>query len=139
MLAFSDAHLDIAWSSLSNGRDFVAGHPDAALGLPDLLEASGAPTVAVLATCASARRTGHELWGSLGAGLLLAGSRSVIATANPVRDGDAHRFVREYYRSGLPDDPVAALAATQRTLLAAGSPPEAWASFVALGVASEPR
>jgi len=39
MLAFSDAHLDIAWSSLSNGRDFVAGHPDAALGLPELLKA----------------------------------------------------------------------------------------------------
>lgn len=39
MLAFSDAHLDIAWSSLHHGRDFVAGHPDAALGLPDLLRA----------------------------------------------------------------------------------------------------
>ncbi|MGQ0614045.1 MAG: dipeptidase [Planctomycetaceae bacterium] len=37
MLAFTDAHLDIAWSSLKHGRDFVAGHPDAALGLPDLL------------------------------------------------------------------------------------------------------
>ena len=37
MLAFADAHLDIAWSSIQNGRDFVAGHPDAALGLPDLL------------------------------------------------------------------------------------------------------
>lgn len=37
MIAFSDAHLDIAWSSLEHGRDFVAGHPDAALGLPDLL------------------------------------------------------------------------------------------------------
>jgi len=37
MLPFSDAHLDIAWSSLRHGRDFVAGHPDAALGLPDLL------------------------------------------------------------------------------------------------------
>ncbi len=38
MIAFADAHLDIAWSSLSNGRDFVSGHPDAALGLPDLLK-----------------------------------------------------------------------------------------------------
>ena len=37
MLAIADAHLDIAWSSLGNGRDFVAGHPDAAAGLPDLL------------------------------------------------------------------------------------------------------
>lgn len=37
MLAFTDAHLDIAWSSLRHGRDFVAGHPDAAIGLPDLL------------------------------------------------------------------------------------------------------
>jgi len=37
MLPFTDAHLDIAWSSLKEGRDFVRGHPDAALGLPDLL------------------------------------------------------------------------------------------------------
>jgi len=37
MNPFSDAHLDIAWSSLQNGRDFVSGHPDAAAGLPDLL------------------------------------------------------------------------------------------------------
>lgn len=37
MTAFTDAHLDIAWSSIKNGRDFVLGHPDAAAGLPDLL------------------------------------------------------------------------------------------------------
>jgi membrane dipeptidase len=30
--------LDIAWSSLKHGRDFVAGHPDSALGLPELLK-----------------------------------------------------------------------------------------------------
>jgi len=39
MHAFADAHLDIAWSSLEHGRDFVEGHPDAALGLPELLKA----------------------------------------------------------------------------------------------------
>ena len=38
MHAIADTHLDIAWSSLENGRDFVAGHPDAAAGLPDLLQ-----------------------------------------------------------------------------------------------------
>ncbi len=38
MLAFADAHLDIAWSSLKHGRDFVTGHPDSALGLPELLK-----------------------------------------------------------------------------------------------------
>ncbi|MHC4938241.1 MAG: dipeptidase [Planctomycetota bacterium] len=37
MTSFTDAHLDIAWSSIKNGRDFVSGHPDAAAGLPDLL------------------------------------------------------------------------------------------------------
>ena len=37
MLPFTDAHLDIAWSSLVEGRDFVKGHPDATLGLPELL------------------------------------------------------------------------------------------------------
>ncbi|MFQ5843376.1 MAG: dipeptidase [Planctomycetota bacterium] len=37
MLDIADAHLDIAWASLRHHRDFIAGHPDAALGLPDLL------------------------------------------------------------------------------------------------------
>ncbi len=44
MLAISDAHLDIAWSNLKHGRDFVAGHPDSGLGLPELL--SGGVTLA---------------------------------------------------------------------------------------------
>ncbi|MDH3593033.1 MAG: membrane dipeptidase, partial [Planctomycetota bacterium] len=51
MLAFADAHLDIAWSSLENGRDFVAGHPDAALGLPDLL-AGGVTLACATVFCA---------------------------------------------------------------------------------------
>lgn len=54
MLAFSDAHLDIAWSSLEHGRDFVSGHPDAALGLPDLL--SGGVTLA----CATVFTADHD-------------------------------------------------------------------------------
>jgi membrane dipeptidase len=54
MHAFSDAHLDIAWSSLSHGRDFVAGHPDAALGLPDLLSAG------VTLACATIFSAQHE-------------------------------------------------------------------------------
>ncbi|MHC4223685.1 MAG: dipeptidase [Planctomycetota bacterium] len=54
MLAFSDAHLDIAWSSLTYGRDFVAGHPDAALGLPDLLSAG------VTLACATIFSSDHD-------------------------------------------------------------------------------
>jgi len=54
MHAFVDAHLDIAWSSLQHGRDFVAGHPDAALGLPDLLR--GGVTLA----CASIFAAQHD-------------------------------------------------------------------------------
>jgi membrane dipeptidase len=54
MLAFADAHLDIAWSSLRHGRDFVVGHPDAALGLPDLLR--GGVTLA----CATVFSAFHE-------------------------------------------------------------------------------
>ena len=54
MLAFSDAHLDIAWSCISHGRDFVAGHPDAALGLPELLEAG------VTLACATVFCAHHE-------------------------------------------------------------------------------
>jgi membrane dipeptidase len=54
MLAFADAHLDIAWSSLRHGRDFVAGHPDSALGLPELLR--GGVTLA----CATIFTAEHE-------------------------------------------------------------------------------
>jgi len=54
MLAFADAHLDIAWSSLAHGRDFVAGHPDSALGLPELLR--GGVTLA----CATIFTAKHE-------------------------------------------------------------------------------
>ncbi|MGH7162537.1 MAG: dipeptidase [Planctomycetota bacterium] len=57
MLAFADAHLDIAWSSLKHGRDFVAGHPDSALGLPDLLD--GGVTLAC-ATVFTAERDEEE-------------------------------------------------------------------------------
>lgn len=51
MHPFTDAHLDIAWSSLRNGRDFVAGHPDAAAGLPDLL-AGGVTLACATVFCA---------------------------------------------------------------------------------------
>jgi len=51
MKTFSDAHLDIAWSSLQNGRDFVLGHPDAAAGLPDLL-AGGVTLACATVFCA---------------------------------------------------------------------------------------
>lgn len=54
MLAFADAHLDIAWSSLKHGRDFVTGHPDSALGLPELLK--GGVTLA----CATIFTGEHE-------------------------------------------------------------------------------
>ncbi|MHC4410717.1 MAG: dipeptidase [Planctomycetota bacterium] len=54
MMTFTDAHLDIAWSSLSNGRDFVSGHPDAAAGLPDLL--AGGVTLA----CATVFTSDHD-------------------------------------------------------------------------------
>ena len=57
MRAFSDAHLDIAWSSLQNGRDFVVGHPDAAAGLPELL--AGGVTLAC-ATVFTAERDDDE-------------------------------------------------------------------------------
>ncbi|MEM8883459.1 MAG: membrane dipeptidase [Planctomycetota bacterium] len=54
MKPFTDAHLDIAWSSLQNGRDFVAGHPDAAAGLPELL--AGGVTLA----CATVFSADHD-------------------------------------------------------------------------------
>ena len=67
---------------------------------------------------------------------LRAGSRAVVASLAPVDDRSAHAFMAAFYRHLGNRDPVAALAAAQRELLAgpeAHRHPRHWAPFVLVG------
>jgi tetratricopeptide (TPR) repeat protein len=101
-----------------------------------ILAARVRPRLVVLASCASAFPSGRGLWGSLGAAFLAAGSGSVLATLGSVEDRNARDLVRHFYREGGATDPAGGLARAQRSLLAAGRPPSAWASFVLLSTDS---
>ena len=92
------------------------------------------PDVAVVATCASAARPTHGLWGTLGGAFLAAGSRTVIGTLRTVPDDLASRFVSDLYEAKVADEPVRALARVQRRWIADGHPPSDWAPYVALGL-----
>jgi hypothetical protein len=92
-----------------------------------------APRLVVLASCASAARERREMWGSLAAAFLAAGSRSVVASLGSVEDQRARDFVLRFYAQGGAVDPSAALTRTQRAAIAAGAPPTAWASFALFG------
>jgi tetratricopeptide (TPR) repeat protein len=90
------------------------------------------PRLVTLATCASAARRGRGLWGSLAAAFLAAGSPAVLASLWSVEDDPARRFVLRFYADGGIRDPALALARAQRTAIAAGEPPSAWAPYVLL-------
>lgn len=92
------------------------------------------PPLVVLASCASAARTGKGLWGSLAAAFLTAGSRAVVASLWSIEDATAREFVLRFYRQGGVDDPAGALARAQRELYEAGAPPAVWAPYVLFGL-----
>ncbi|MEM7353992.1 MAG: CHAT domain-containing protein, partial [Acidobacteriota bacterium] len=101
----------------------------------DLLVTDGlAPRLAVLATCASAARPGREMWGSLAAVFLAAGSETVLATLVSVQDDVAARLALAFYQHGGPDQPALALARVQRDFIERGRPASEWAPFVILGL-----
>ena len=91
------------------------------------------PPLAVLATCASAVKEGREMWGSLGAAFLAAGSKSVLASLWSVADADAREFIVRFYDEGGADDSATALARTQRVFIDSGKPASFWAPYVHFG------
>ncbi len=91
------------------------------------------PQLVVLPTCASAATGGREMWGSLAAAFLAAGSRHVVATVTSVEDSVGLEFTRQFYRAGGARDPVGATARAQREM-AGTYPVEAWSSFVVAGL-----
>jgi tetratricopeptide (TPR) repeat protein len=91
------------------------------------------PRLVVLPTCASAATIRSEMWGSLAAAFLAAGSHHVVATVAAVQDSVAMEFTRLFYREGGVEDPVGALTRAQRQM-AGRYPAEAWSAFVVAGL-----
>ena len=91
------------------------------------------PRLVVLASCASGVRPGREMWGSLGASFLAAGSRAVLASLWSVEDRPTRELVRRFYAEGGDADPCAALARAQRVAIRQGLSPHLWAAFVLFG------
>lgn len=91
------------------------------------------PRLVVLASCASGVRPGREMWGSLGASFLAAGSRAVLASLWSVEDRPTRELVRRFYAEGGDADPCAALARVQRVAIRQGLSPHLWAAFVLFG------
>jgi CHAT domain-containing protein len=91
------------------------------------------PRLTVLASCASGVRPGRQMWGSLGAAFLAAGSRAVLASLWSVEDAQAREFVLRFYAEGGASDPAGALARAQRVAIGQGVSPHYWAPFVLFG------
>ena len=91
------------------------------------------PRLVVLASCASGVRPGREMWGSLGASFLAAGSRAVLASLWSIEDRPTRELVRRFYAEGGDADPCAALARVQRVAIRQGLSPHLWAAFVLFG------
>lgn len=92
--------------------------------------------VVVLSACRSA--AGPVLSGEGVLGLahafFQAGARTVVGTLWPLRDDEAERVFRSFYRELASGRSVAAaLASAQRDAIASGQPPAAWAGVVVLG------
>ncbi|HEX5716686.1 MAG TPA: CHAT domain-containing tetratricopeptide repeat protein [Thermoanaerobaculia bacterium] len=91
------------------------------------------PRLVVLASCASGVRPGGQMWGSLGAAFLAAGSRAVLASLWSIEDEPARDLILRFYREGGASDPAAALARAQRVAIGQGLSPQQWAPFVLFG------
>lgn len=109
---------------------------DRELGADAILRGRLRPRLVVLASCASAARTGKGLWGSLGAAFLTAGSESVLASLWSIEDDPTRELITRFYRHEGITDPAGALARAQRQAIAAGQPPSIWAPFVLFGSAT---
>jgi CHAT domain-containing protein len=115
------------WLALSDGQ----------VAAQTILTGRVHPRLVVLASCASAARRGKEMWGSLAAVFLAAGSQSVFASLWSIEDEPTRDFVMRFYRQGGNLDAAGALARTQRDYISQGKAPSEWASFVVFGSKSD--
>jgi CHAT domain-containing protein len=112
-----------AWLQLADRR----------VGASEIVKGRIGPRLVVLASCASGVRPGRQMWGSLGAAFLAAGSRAVLASLWSIEDEPSRDLVLRFYREGGASDPAAALARTQRVAIGQGLSPQQWAPFVLFG------
>lgn len=91
------------------------------------------PRLVVLASCSSGVRPGRQMWGSVGAAFLAAGSRAVLASLWSIEDEQARALVLRFYAEGGASDPAGALARAQRVAIGRGLSPSHWAPFVLFG------
>jgi len=106
---------------------------DRRVSAADVVTGRIGPRLAVLASCVSGVRPGRQMWGSMGAAFLAAGSRAVLASLGSVDDVRAREFVLTFYRQGGAANPVTALARAQRVAIRRGLSPTDWAPFVIFG------
>lgn len=106
---------------------------DRRLGASEIVTRRIGPRLVVLASCASGVRPGRQMWGSMGAAFLAAGSRAVLASLWSVEDRPTHEFVLRFYAEGGASDPAGALARAQRVAIVQGQSPTLWAPFVMFG------
>jgi len=93
-------------------------------------------TVAVLGACETAlgRTFNGEGAMSLVRAFLGAGASAGVAALWDVKDDEATRLLRSLHtRLSAGADLASSLAASQRELIAAGSPPSAWSGFTVVG------
>jgi CHAT domain-containing protein len=106
---------------------------DREVSASEILASRIGPRLVVLASCSSGVRPGRQLWGSLGAAFLAAGSRAVVASLWSVEDKRARELVLRFYREGGAAEPAGALARAQRVAISRGQSPTVWAPFVVFG------
>lgn len=106
---------------------------DARVNASEIVAGRIGPRLVVLASCASGVRPGRQMWGSLGAAFLAAGSRAVLASLWSVEDAPTRDLVFRFYSEGGASDPAGALARAQRVAIGRGQSPTFWAPFVLFG------
>jgi CHAT domain-containing protein len=106
---------------------------DGEVSAADIVEWRIGPRLVVLPTCASAATIGKEMWGSLAAAFLAAGSRHVVGTVASVEDHIGAEFSRLFYRAGGLRDPVGAVTRAQREM-ARNHKVGIWSAFVIAGL-----
>ncbi len=99
----------------------------------DILEWRVSPRLVVLPTCASAVTVRGEMWDSLAAAFLAAGSRHVVATVASVEDQVAADFTRHFYGKNGLRDPVGGVTRALRDM-AKRYPVADWSAFVVAGL-----
>ena len=99
----------------------------------DILAWRVSPRLVVLPTCASAATVRNEMWDSLAAAFLAAGSRHVVATVASVQDGVATDFTGHFYREDGMRDPVGGVTRALRKM-AKGYPVADWSAFIVAGL-----